>query len=91
MRRSSKSASGSSAHRRIAFSKIEYLRALTGLDHLIAEFSVGGLPHEEAELNTRLFADRALRVLQRDPKFATPPEASASAMEALRHSMFAPA
>jgi alkanesulfonate monooxygenase SsuD/methylene tetrahydromethanopterin reductase-like flavin-dependent oxidoreductase (luciferase family) len=46
------------------------LRRLTGLDHLVTEFSFGGMPHEEAELNMRLFADRVMPALQRDPAFA---------------------
>ena len=29
------------------------------------------MPHEEAELNMRLFADRVVPVLQRDPAFAS--------------------
>ena len=45
------------------------LRRLTGLDHLVTEFGFGGMPHEEAELNMRLFADRVVPVLQRDPAF----------------------
>ena len=49
------------------------LRRLTGLDHLVTEFSFGGMPHEEAELNMRLFADRVMPVLQRDLAFAAPP------------------
>jgi hypothetical protein len=28
------------------------------------------MPHEEAELNMRLFADKVMPVLQRDPAFA---------------------
>jgi alkanesulfonate monooxygenase SsuD/methylene tetrahydromethanopterin reductase-like flavin-dependent oxidoreductase (luciferase family) len=52
--------------------KIAELRRCTGMDHLVAEFSFGGLPHEEAEINMRLFADRVLPVLQRDPAFAAP-------------------
>jgi hypothetical protein len=28
------------------------------------------MPHEEAEINMRLFADRCLPILQRDPAFA---------------------
>jgi len=56
------------------------LRRLTGLDHLVTEFAFGGMPHEEAELNMRLFADRVMPVLQRDPAFAgTPPDAEARA------------
>jgi len=71
--------------------QIEQLHALTGLDHLIAEFSFGGLPHEDAEVNMRLFADRVLPVLQHDAKFAHPPSALATVADAPRDSMFAPA
>jgi alkanesulfonate monooxygenase SsuD/methylene tetrahydromethanopterin reductase-like flavin-dependent oxidoreductase (luciferase family) len=49
------------------------LRRLTGLDHLVTEFAFGGMPHEESELNMRLFADRVMPVLQRDAAFAAPP------------------
>jgi alkanesulfonate monooxygenase SsuD/methylene tetrahydromethanopterin reductase-like flavin-dependent oxidoreductase (luciferase family) len=48
------------------------LQRLTGLDHLVTEFGYGGMPHEEAELNMRLFADRVMPVLQRDAAFAAP-------------------
>ncbi len=53
--------------------KLAELHRLTGLDHLITEFSFGGLPHEESELNMRLFADKVLPVLQRDAAFTHPP------------------
>ncbi len=46
------------------------IAALTGMDHLVTEFSFGAMPHEEAEVNMRLFADRVMPVLQRDPAFA---------------------
>src|ERR1700676_4968447 len=49
--------------------KIGELQRLTGLDHLVTEYSFGAMPHEEAEINMRLFADRVLPVLQRDPAF----------------------
>ena len=49
--------------------QVAELRRLTGLDHLVTEFAFGGMPHEEAELNMRLFADRVVPVLQRDPAF----------------------
>lgn len=49
--------------------QIAELKRLTGTEHLIAEFSFGGLPHDEAELNMRLFADRVMPVLQRDTAF----------------------
>jgi alkanesulfonate monooxygenase SsuD/methylene tetrahydromethanopterin reductase-like flavin-dependent oxidoreductase (luciferase family) len=74
--------------------KIAELQRLTRLDHLVTEFSFGGLPHEEAELNMRLFADRVLPVLQRDPAFAAPamPETVAPGIAApARDSVFAPA
>jgi alkanesulfonate monooxygenase SsuD/methylene tetrahydromethanopterin reductase-like flavin-dependent oxidoreductase (luciferase family) len=50
--------------------KIGELQRLTGMDHLVTEYSFGAMPHEEAEVNMRLFADRVLPVLQRDPAFA---------------------
>ena len=49
--------------------KIAELQRLTGLDHLVTEFSFGAMPHEAAELNMRLFADKVLPLLQRDPAF----------------------
>src|SRR5712692_483981 len=49
--------------------QIGELSRLTGLDHLVTEFSFGGMPHEEAEINMRLFAQRVMPVLQRDPAF----------------------
>ncbi len=68
--------------------QIAELRALTGTDHLIADFSYGNMPHEEGELNMRLFADRVVPVLQRDALFAVAPAKQAvSAHE----DVFAPA
>lgn len=49
--------------------KIEELHRLTGLGHLVTEFAFGGLPHAQAELSMRLFADRVMPTLQRDPAF----------------------
>ena len=51
--------------------QVAELRRLTGVDHLVTEFGYGGMPHAEAELNMRLFADRVVPVLQRDAAFAT--------------------
>jgi alkanesulfonate monooxygenase SsuD/methylene tetrahydromethanopterin reductase-like flavin-dependent oxidoreductase (luciferase family) len=48
------------------------LHRLTGLDHLVTEYGYGGMPHDQAELNMRLFADRVMPVLQRDRAFAGP-------------------
>ena len=52
--------------------QIAELRAITGTDHLIADFSYGGMPHEEGERNMRLFAAEVLPVARRDPAFAGP-------------------
>jgi alkanesulfonate monooxygenase SsuD/methylene tetrahydromethanopterin reductase-like flavin-dependent oxidoreductase (luciferase family) len=68
--------------------QIAELRALTGTDHLIADFSYGGMPHEDGELNLRLFADRVVPVLHRDTLFATPAVQSGTAAH---EDMFAPA
>jgi hypothetical protein len=54
--------------------QVAELRSLTGTDHIIADFSYGNMPHEEGELNMRLFADRVVPVLQRDALFAGVPE-----------------
>jgi alkanesulfonate monooxygenase SsuD/methylene tetrahydromethanopterin reductase-like flavin-dependent oxidoreductase (luciferase family) len=52
--------------------QVRELQRLTGLDHLVTEFGYGGMPHEEAELNMRLFAERVMPTLQRDRAFAAP-------------------
>ena len=52
--------------------QVAELQRLTGLDHLATEFGFGGMPHEQAELNMRLFAERVMPVLQRDRMFAAP-------------------
>ena len=49
--------------------QIAELRRLTGMDHLVTEFSFGSMPHHLGELNMRLFADQALPILQRDAAF----------------------
>jgi len=70
------------------------LRRLTGLDHLVTEFAFGGMPHEQAEINMRLFADRVMPVLQRDPAFAAPaaqPGEPAAAAAPPPGGVFAPA
>jgi len=69
--------------------QIAELRALTGTDHLIADFSYGGMPHEEGELNMRLFADRVVPVLHRDTAFAGVPTQRRST--AAQEDVFAPA
>src|SRR5580693_8124959 len=73
--------------------KIAELQRCTGMDHLVTEFSFGGLPHEEAEVNMRLFADRVLPTLQRDPAFAAPetPDALSVLTSGEKERLFAPA
>lgn len=68
--------------------QIAELRALTGTEHVIADFSYGGMPHEEGELNMRLFADRVVPVLQRDTLFAALPRAQGAS---IHEDVFAPA
>jgi alkanesulfonate monooxygenase SsuD/methylene tetrahydromethanopterin reductase-like flavin-dependent oxidoreductase (luciferase family) len=70
--------------------KIAELRRVTGLDHLICEFAWGGLPHEEAEGNMRLFAAQVLPVLQRDGAFAGP-DAQVNKASGGDANLFAPA
>jgi len=72
--------------------QIAELQRLTGLDHLVTEYSFGAMPHEEAEVNMRLFADRVLPILQRDPAFAGggAPQVAALQGEA-KERLFAPA
>jgi alkanesulfonate monooxygenase SsuD/methylene tetrahydromethanopterin reductase-like flavin-dependent oxidoreductase (luciferase family) len=71
--------------------QIAELRRLTGMDHLVTEFSYGSMPHHLAERNMRLFADQVLPVLQRDAAFLgqIEPAPLTAADEADR--MFAPA
>src|SRR5437773_4125819 len=73
--------------------KIGELERLTGLDHLVTEYSFGAMPHEEAELNMRLFADRVLPTLQRDPAFVGGglPEGASVPSSATKENLFAPA
>ncbi|HUF93402.1 MAG TPA: LLM class flavin-dependent oxidoreductase, partial [Candidatus Limnocylindria bacterium] len=73
--------------------QIGELQRLTGLDHLVTEFGYGGMPHEEAQSNMRLFADRVLPVLQRDRAFAAPAPGAPAPAPAAEGSagIFAPA
>ena len=63
------------------------------MDHLVTEFAFGNLPHHEAEKAMRLFADKALPTLQRDPAFAAPRAAAGEAppRRAAQDNIFAPA
>jgi len=71
--------------------KLEELQALTGLDHLITEFSFGGMPHDEAEMNMRRFATTVMPVLQHDARFAKPPSLLRAAGSTQEENVFAPA
>ena len=52
--------------------QISELRELTGTDHIVCDFSYGGMPHEQGELNMRLFASEVMPTLQHDPSFKKP-------------------
>lgn len=71
--------------------QIAELRRLTGMDHLVAEFSFGSMPHHLAELNMRLFAEQVLPVLQRDAAFAGSVEAAPLEPSDGQERLFAPA
>jgi alkanesulfonate monooxygenase SsuD/methylene tetrahydromethanopterin reductase-like flavin-dependent oxidoreductase (luciferase family) len=71
--------------------KIRELQRCTGMYHLVTEFSFGGLPHEEAEVNMRLFADKVMPTLQRDPAFAAPALDAIVSSAPAKERLFAPA
>jgi alkanesulfonate monooxygenase SsuD/methylene tetrahydromethanopterin reductase-like flavin-dependent oxidoreductase (luciferase family) len=71
--------------------QVAELRRLTGMDHLVTEFSFGSMPHHTAELNMRLFADKVLPVLQRDAAFAGAIEAAPLQSTDGSERLFAPA
>ena len=65
---------------------------MTGTDHVVTEFSYGGIPHDDAEKNMRLFASRVLPVLQNDTAFAAPPAPTMATLQsAAKTDLFAPA
>jgi alkanesulfonate monooxygenase SsuD/methylene tetrahydromethanopterin reductase-like flavin-dependent oxidoreductase (luciferase family) len=75
--------------------QIAELHKVANMDHLIAEFAFGNLPHHEAEKNIRLFADKCLPVLQRDPAYAVRKSIAAAEAPAQKRAandgIFAPA
>jgi len=74
--------------------QIGQLQGITGMDHLVTEFAFGNLAHHEAEKSMRLFADKVLPTLQRDPAFAAPKAATAgdaAPRRAAQDNIFAPA
>jgi alkanesulfonate monooxygenase SsuD/methylene tetrahydromethanopterin reductase-like flavin-dependent oxidoreductase (luciferase family) len=73
--------------------QVAELHRLTGVDHLVTEFAFGGMPHEQAELNMRLFADRVMPMLQRDGAFAGPANGARGSLPGVEGAtgIFAPA
>ncbi len=72
--------------------QIAELRRVSGLDHLVTEFSFGGMPHQEAETNMRLFAREVMPVLQNDAAFRGIVEpAPLPGVEKTHEDVFAPA
>jgi alkanesulfonate monooxygenase SsuD/methylene tetrahydromethanopterin reductase-like flavin-dependent oxidoreductase (luciferase family) len=73
--------------------QVAELHRLTGVGHLVTEFAFGGMPHEQAELNMRLFAERVMPVLQRDRAFAAPVNGLRAAVPGIEGAsgIFAPA
>jgi len=73
--------------------QVAELQRLTGVDHLVTEFAFGGMPHEQAELNMRLFAERVMPVLQGDRAFAGPANGARTAVPGVEGAagIFAPA
>ena len=73
--------------------QVTELRRLTGVEHLVGEFSFGGMPHEQAEQNLRLFAEKCLPTLKHDPSFNVPitPAGELETFEEKHEDVFAPA
>ena len=71
--------------------QVAELRRLTGMDHLVTEFSFGSMPHHLAELNMRLFAEKVMPVLQRDAAFQGEIDPFVGKSEASEERLFAPA
>jgi alkanesulfonate monooxygenase SsuD/methylene tetrahydromethanopterin reductase-like flavin-dependent oxidoreductase (luciferase family) len=73
--------------------QIAELRRLTGLGHLVGEFSFGGMAHERAERNIRTFAQQCLPTLKYDPAFqgVVTPAGAAEVRGEKHEDVFAPA
>ncbi|MGE0226760.1 MAG: LLM class flavin-dependent oxidoreductase [Acetobacteraceae bacterium] len=71
--------------------QIAELRRLTGMDHLVTEFSFGSMPHHFAEMNMRLFADKVVPVLQNDAAFQGEIDPFEGRAEGSEERLFAPA
>jgi alkanesulfonate monooxygenase SsuD/methylene tetrahydromethanopterin reductase-like flavin-dependent oxidoreductase (luciferase family) len=71
--------------------QIGELRRLTGMDHLVTEFSFGSMSHHLAERNMRLFADKVMPVLQRDAAFQGEIAPAPLSVQGEQDRLFAPA
>jgi len=71
--------------------QIAELRRLTGMDHLVTEFSFGSMPHHLSELSMRLFADKVMPVLQNDAAFQGEIDPFVQSSGASDERLFAPA
>ena len=71
--------------------QIAELRRLTGMDHLVTEFSFGSMPHHLSENSMRLFADKVMPVLQRDAAFQGEIDPFVETSTASDDRLFAPA
>ena len=54
--------------------KLRYIHQTVALDHMIGTFAFGGLPYPKLERSFKLFAEKVLPVLQKDPAFQLPKE-----------------
>jgi len=54
--------------------KLRDIHQTVALDHLIGTFAFGGLPYPKLERSFKLFAEKVLPVLQKDPAFQLPKE-----------------
>ncbi len=54
--------------------KFRYIHHTVPLEHAIGTFAFGGLPYAELERSFKLFAEKVLPVLQKDPAFQLPKE-----------------
>lgn len=71
--------------------QVAELRRLTGMDHLVTEFSFGSMPHHLSELNMRLFAEQVMPTLQRDAAFQGIVEPAGEVSTGNEERLFAPA
>jgi alkanesulfonate monooxygenase SsuD/methylene tetrahydromethanopterin reductase-like flavin-dependent oxidoreductase (luciferase family) len=54
--------------------KLRYIHQTVALEHVIGTFAFGGLPYPKLEKSFKLFAEKVLPVLKKDPAFEYPRE-----------------